>query len=84
MTNLMCLFKKIMGNDSNKRELVEAKRKEAHYIKNQITTDSLKKQKEIDTINVKTYKKLEKISNDLASVTYAIGISTGARDRGLR
>jgi len=81
MRNILHIF---LGNPGINQEKMEKKSIEAHDIKNKIFKDSLIKKERVDTINIKTYKKLLKISNDLTNVTYAIGVSTGAKERGMR
>ena len=77
-------WKKLMGRDERNEEKIEAKREEAHSIKNAITKDVLKIQKKVDKINKATNIKLNEISVDLKTVTYNIAIATGAKKRGLK
>lgn len=78
------LIKKLLGSNNGSAEKIEAKTQEAHDIRNQMTSDSLRSKERVDIINLNTYHKLQKISDDLADVTYTIAIATGAKRRGFK
>jgi hypothetical protein len=77
-------FRKLLGNDCKKDDLVNLKREEAHVIKNEMTKDILHVQRKIDKVNKDTNNKLNEISVDLKNITYHIAVATGGKKRGLR
>lgn len=80
---MMNFIRKWLRGNVNNAEKINIKAEEARVLKKQMASESLHKKKKLDTINLKTYRKLKKISDDLADITYAIAISTGANERGL-
>ena len=72
-------WKSLLGGNSGTDEKVKKKAKEARDIKGKMYGDALEGKRRVDAINLKTYRKLLKISNDLADTTAAIAIAVGAK-----
>lgn len=78
------LIRKLLGLNNHTQESYQQKVREGDSIKDEILSELSSVSGKLDRLNTDTSGRIKEIKADLASATYKIAVSTGARNRGLR